>query len=93
MQNETMNRVELHQFARDAGLTPEQVTDELASGRLAFAVDDKGVVHTDRFAVLDWCHRRINAIATFGADNVGFPMHKLDWRAVEDIPDRREVEA
>lgn len=85
------NRLELHQFAADSGLTPEQVRAELASGRLAFEIAETGQVFTDRFAVLDWISRRISALSMFGADKVQFPLYKCDWRALEDIRDRPEV--
>lgn len=80
------NRVELHDFAADLGLSPEQVRDELAGGRLAFDVDEDGVVFTDRFAVLDWIQRRVAAVAMFGVHKLGFPLYPADWRDREHIP-------
>ncbi|MFI4860123.1 MAG: hypothetical protein ACIAXF_05510 [Phycisphaerales bacterium JB063] len=79
-------RVELHDFAEQLGLSPQQVRDELAGGRLAFDVDDDGVVFTDRFAVFDWMQRRVAALAMFGVHKVAFPMYAADWTDREFIP-------
>lgn len=82
----TDNRIELHDFASQLDLTPEQVRGELAGGRLAFDVDDDGVVFTDRFAAMDWIQRRVAALAMFGVHKIGFPMYAADWTDREHIP-------
>lgn len=79
-------RVELHDFAAQLDLTPEQVRDELVSGRLAFSIDELGVVFTDRAAVIDWIQRRVGSVALFGRKGVSFPLYAADWRDVEFIP-------
>ena len=86
MSEQSPNRIELHDFAEQLGLTPAQVRDELAGGRLAFDVDDAGVVFTDRFAALDWIQRRVAAISMFGQNGVGFPLFPADWSNIEHIP-------
>ena len=86
MQDEQTNRVELHDLAAQLGLTPDQVRDELAGGRLAFDIDEAGVVYTDKFAAMDWIQRRVAALAMFGQNGLGFPLYAADWQDREHIP-------
>jgi len=79
-------RVELHDLAEQLDLTPQQMRDELASGRLAFSIDDAGVVFTDKVSALLWISRRVAAVALFGQQGIEFPLYPCDWRDREHIP-------